>query len=59
MKKKITSLLSNPDIQAVSGMDAAFLYVETPTNHMHVGSVIVIEGSLAFDTFSPISELLF
>jgi len=51
MKKKITNLLGTPNIQAISGMDAAFLYGETPTNHMHVGSVVVIEGSLLFDTF--------
>lgn len=54
MKKKIANLLGNPEIQAVSGMDAAFLYIESPTNHMHVGSVIVIEGSLEFETFRDI-----
>jgi diacylglycerol O-acyltransferase / wax synthase len=51
MKKKITKLLGGPDLQAVSGMDATFLYGETPTSHMHVGSVVVIEGSLEFNTF--------
>jgi diacylglycerol O-acyltransferase / wax synthase len=54
MKKKITQLLSNPDIQPISGMDAAFLYAETPTSHMHVGSVIIIEGSLKFEDFRDI-----
>jgi WS/DGAT/MGAT family acyltransferase len=51
MKKKIASLLKTPNVQAVSGMDATFLYGETPTSHMHVGSVLVIEGSLEFSTF--------
>ncbi|CAN5214967.1 MAG: wax ester/triacylglycerol synthase family O-acyltransferase [Euzebyales bacterium] len=27
----------------LSGMDAAWLYLETPTSHMHVGSVIVLD----------------
>ena len=38
-------------MQALSGIDAAFLYLETPTAHMHVGGVTVCEGSLAFDDF--------
>lgn len=32
-------------------MDATFLYVETPTSPMHIGSVAVIEGDLEFETF--------
>lgn len=33
----------------LSGLDAAFLYLETPTMHMHVGSVIVLDpGGRAF-----------
>ena len=35
-------------------MDATFLYGETPTQHMHVGSVAVIEGSLKYETFKKI-----
>ena len=27
----------------LSGLDAAFLYMETPTSHMHVGAVIVLD----------------
>ena len=29
----------------LSGLDAAFLYLETPTNHMHVGGVLVLDPS--------------
>jgi diacylglycerol O-acyltransferase / wax synthase len=54
MKKTITKILGAPDLQAISGMDATFLYGESPTNHMHVGSVVVIEGSLKFETFRDI-----
>lgn len=56
MKNKIINALNNPNIQAISGMDATFLYGESPTNHMHVGSVAVIEGSLKFDTFKQIIQ---
>ncbi len=51
MKNKILEKLNNPFITPISGMDAAFLYAETPTSHMHVGSLVVLEGSLEFDTF--------
>ncbi|MEO0338632.1 MAG: wax ester/triacylglycerol synthase family O-acyltransferase, partial [Bacteroidota bacterium] len=30
---------------------ATFLYIESPTNHMHVGGVAIIEGSLKFEDF--------
>jgi len=32
-------------------MDATFLYIESPTSPMHIGSVAVIEGSLDFEKF--------
>lgn len=51
MKEKSKSKKNKTDLQAISGMEAAFLYVETPTSPMHVGSVAVIEGSLQFETF--------
>ncbi len=41
-------------MKAISGMDAAFLYAETPTSPMQVGSLAVIEGSLKFETFREI-----
>ncbi len=56
MKKKILDTFNNPNIQAISGMDATFLYGESATNHMHVGSVAVIEGSLKFETFKQIIQ---
>jgi len=51
MIDKILNLVDNPNIKSISGMDASFLYGETPTSPMHVGSVAVIEGSLKFETF--------
>ncbi len=41
-------------MKPISGLDAAFLYAETPTSPMHIGSVAVIEGSLEFETFRAI-----
>ncbi|HUY23338.1 MAG TPA: wax ester/triacylglycerol synthase family O-acyltransferase [Acidimicrobiales bacterium] len=32
-------------MQQMTGMDAAFLYFETPTMHMHVVGVLVLDGS--------------
>ena len=32
-------------MQRLSGLDAAFVYMETPTNHMHVGSIGVFDPS--------------
>ncbi len=50
---KLPSLdqIDNPNLESISGMDAAFLYGETDTSPMHIGSVAVIEGSLEFETF--------
>ena len=31
-------------MQRLTGMDASFFYLETPTSHMHIIGVIVIEG---------------
>ena len=52
MLNKILGLADNKDITPISGLDAAFLYGETPTSPMHIGSVAIIEGSLKFDTFN-------
>ena len=38
-------------MEAMSGLDAAFLYLETPNAPMHIGGLSVIEGSLAYETF--------
>lgn len=38
-------------MESISGLDATFLYGETPTSPMHIGSVAILEGSLDFDTF--------
>ena len=46
--------LNNPNLKSISGMDATFLYIDSPTSPMHVGSVAVIEGDLKFDTFKKI-----
>lgn len=56
MLKKIFSALDNatPQVESISGMDATFLYGETPTSPMSVGSVAILEGSLEFDTFKKL-----
>ncbi len=54
MIEKLLDPLDNKNITPISGMDAAFLYAETDTSPMHVGSVAIIEGSLEFDTFRKV-----
>lgn len=51
MLEKLTENLIIDNLKAVSGMDAAFLYTETPTSPMNIGSVVIIEGSIDFETF--------
>lgn len=41
-------------MKSISGLDATFLYGETPTSPMHVGSVAIIEGSLKYKDFRKI-----
>ena len=41
----------NETMQPLSGFDSAFIYLETPNMHMHVGSVSVFEGALEFAAF--------
>jgi WS/DGAT/MGAT family acyltransferase len=48
---KILKDIQNPKIESITGMDATFLYTETPTTPMHVGSVAIIEGDLKFEAF--------
>ncbi|MEM8583178.1 MAG: wax ester/triacylglycerol synthase family O-acyltransferase [Bacteroidota bacterium] len=40
---------ASSELEAISGMDATFLYIESPTSPMHIGSVAVIEGSTEFE----------
>ena len=51
---KLLKNLDNPNLKAISGMDATFLYIDSPTSPMHVGSVAVIEGDLEFETYRKI-----
>ncbi|MEM9820895.1 MAG: wax ester/triacylglycerol synthase family O-acyltransferase [Bacteroidota bacterium] len=51
MLGKILKNLNKDNMESISGMDAAFLYVETDTSPMHIGSVAVIEGDLKFEKF--------
>jgi WS/DGAT/MGAT family acyltransferase len=51
MALKKISKLDNSELEAISGMDATFLYLENHNSPMHVGSVVIIEGSLDFETF--------
>jgi diacylglycerol O-acyltransferase / wax synthase len=54
MAEKNSKKEKKNDLQSISGMDATFLYAETPTSPMHVGSVVVIEGSLKYEIFRAI-----
>ncbi|PHS18622.1 MAG: wax ester/triacylglycerol synthase family O-acyltransferase [Kangiella sp.] len=38
-------------MQALTGLDSSFLYLETPNMPMHVGGLDIYEGSLTFDEF--------
>lgn len=51
MLNKLAESLTKDNLKSVSGMDATFLYTETPTSPMNIGSVVIIEGSLDFETF--------
>ncbi len=39
-------------MQRLSGVDSMFLYLETPTNHMHVAGVFLLDPQTAPDGFS-------
>ena len=41
-------------MQPLSGLDASFLYLESPTTHMHVGSVAVVADTLTFADFKEL-----
>ena len=38
-------------MQALSGLDSSFLYLETDSQPMHVGGLNIYEGSLSFEDF--------
>lgn len=38
-------------MEALSGLDASFLYLETAKMPMHIGSIAIIEGTINFDDF--------
>jgi len=48
---KILAGLNIPNLESVTGLDATFLYGETPNSPMHVGAVAIIEGSLKYEDF--------
>jgi len=51
MLEGLMKSFTQADLESVSGLDAAFLYAETPTSPMHIGSVLIIEGDLDYKTF--------
>lgn len=56
-KKVIKDLLQevlDSSIQQVSGQDATFLYAESPTSPMHIATLTIVEGSIAFNDFKEI-----
>ena len=38
----------------ISGYDATFLYAESPSSPMHVGTLTIVEGSIKFEDFKEI-----
>jgi WS/DGAT/MGAT family acyltransferase len=50
IKELLEDTLRN-SIKQVSGQDATFLYAETASSPMHIGSLTIIEGSLGFQDF--------
>ncbi|WP_100643231.1 WS/DGAT/MGAT family O-acyltransferase [Alteromonas facilis] len=38
-------------MESLSGLDAAFLYLESDTIPMHIGGVAILQGSLAYEDF--------
>ncbi|MEM9990565.1 MAG: wax ester/triacylglycerol synthase family O-acyltransferase, partial [Bacteroidota bacterium] len=42
------------NMEPISGLDATFLYAETPTTPMHIGGIAIIEGSLKFEDFKEV-----
>jgi WS/DGAT/MGAT family acyltransferase len=56
-KKIIKDLLQDAldsSIQQVSGQDATFLYAESPSSPMHIATLTIVEGSIAFNDFKEI-----
>lgn len=54
MIKQILSQLNNEEIHPISGFDAVFIYGESPTSHMHIGSVVIIDGNLDYEDFKKV-----
>ena len=44
----------NSSIEQISAQDATFLYADSPTSPMHIGSLTIVEGSLNFKDFRAI-----
>jgi hypothetical protein len=56
-KKVIKDFLQealDSSIAQVSGQDATFLYAESPTSPMHIATLTILEGSIAFNDFREI-----
>ena len=56
-KKAIKEILDDAltsSIEQISAQDATFLYADSPTSPMHIGSLTIVEGSLNFEDFKAI-----
>ncbi len=56
-KKVLEDILEdamNSSIEQISAQDATFLYADSPTSPMHIGSLTIVEGSLNFKDFKAI-----
>ena len=56
-KKVIKDILDEAldhSIEQISAQDATFLYADSPTSPMHIGSLTIVEGSLNYKDFKAI-----
>ncbi|PQB07780.1 hypothetical protein BST83_11935 [Polaribacter filamentus] len=52
--KNLLQEVLDSSMQQVSGQDATFLYAESPTSPMHIATLTIVEGSIAFNDFKEI-----
>lgn len=54
MIEEVLNNFIQKNMEPISGLDATFLYAETPSSPMHIGSIAIIEGSLKFEDFKEV-----
>lgn len=54
MIQSLIDSLIDVNTEQISGQDATFLYAESPSSPMHIGTLTVVEGSLKYEDFKAI-----